>query len=165
MACFGTALHHHNLWHLHRRSVAGGLAVGLFAGLIPGPFQMLSAAILSILCRVNLPVAVLTTWYTNPITIVPLYIAAFKLGTLLCDAPSGAVPDVTFSGASLLDWLPSLLGWLQAMGKPFAIGLATLAVALAAAGYVLALLGWRAYVVIAWRRRARARAGRMSPMR
>ncbi|MDO8413225.1 MAG: DUF2062 domain-containing protein, partial [Gallionellaceae bacterium] len=32
---FGRWLHHPNLWHLHRRSVAGGVAVGLFCGLIP----------------------------------------------------------------------------------------------------------------------------------
>ena len=36
IARFGHRLQHHNLWHLHRRSVAGGIAAGLFAGLIPG---------------------------------------------------------------------------------------------------------------------------------
>jgi uncharacterized protein (DUF2062 family) len=161
VACFGTGLHHHNLWHLHRRSVAGGLAVGLFAGLIPGPFQMLSAAILSILCRVNLPVAVVTTWYTNPVTIVPLYIVAYKLGTLLCGAPPGAMPDIAFAGKGLVDWIPALLAWMQAMGKPFALGLVALAVALPAGGYLLALLAWRTYVVLAWRRRSRTRAARL----
>jgi uncharacterized protein (DUF2062 family) len=30
----GAALQHHNLWHLHRRSVAGGVAIGLFCGLV-----------------------------------------------------------------------------------------------------------------------------------
>jgi uncharacterized protein (DUF2062 family) len=29
VAWFGPWLQHHNLWHLHRRSVAGGVAVGL----------------------------------------------------------------------------------------------------------------------------------------
>jgi len=32
---FGGFLHHPNLWHLNRHSVAGGIAVGLFAGLVP----------------------------------------------------------------------------------------------------------------------------------
>jgi len=32
---FGDWLQHPNLWHLHRRSVAGGAAIGLFCGLIP----------------------------------------------------------------------------------------------------------------------------------
>ncbi|MGC2458555.1 MAG: DUF2062 domain-containing protein [Gallionellaceae bacterium] len=38
---FGAWLHHPNLWNLHRRSVAGGVAIGMFAGLIPGPLQMI----------------------------------------------------------------------------------------------------------------------------
>ena len=56
---FGSWLHHPNLWHLHRRSVAGGVAIGLFCGLIPGPLQMISAALLAVLLRVNLPVALI----------------------------------------------------------------------------------------------------------
>ena len=39
IARLGPWLQHHNLWHLRRRSVAGGIAVGLFAGLIPGSFM------------------------------------------------------------------------------------------------------------------------------
>ena len=80
LSFLGSALHHPNLWHLNRKSVAGGVAVGLFCGLVPGPLQMLSAAVFSVLFRVNLPVAVILTWYTNPFTIVPLYYVAYKLG-------------------------------------------------------------------------------------
>jgi uncharacterized protein (DUF2062 family) len=43
------------------------------------------------------------------------------------------------------------------LGKPLAIGLVALGVTLAAAGYVVTRLGWRAYVVLAWRSRARRR--------
>jgi uncharacterized protein (DUF2062 family) len=75
---FGSWLHHPNLWHLHRRSVAGGVAVGLFCGLVPGPLQVISAALLAVLLRVNLPVAAFTTLYTNPFTILPLYWVAYK---------------------------------------------------------------------------------------
>src|SRR5512145_1648859 len=82
----GSLLHHHNLWHLHRRSVAGGVAVGLFCGLIPGPFQMISAALVAILFRVNLPVSVFTTFYTNPFTILPLYMVAYEVGAWVSGA-------------------------------------------------------------------------------
>ena len=61
VAWFGPWLQHHNLWHLNRSSVAGGVAVGLFAGLVPGPLQILTGVILSILFRVNLPGAALMT--------------------------------------------------------------------------------------------------------
>jgi hypothetical protein len=68
----GSALQHPNLWHLNRRSVAGGVAIGMLCGMIPGPIQMLCAAALAIVLRVNLPVAMTATWYSNPFTIVPL---------------------------------------------------------------------------------------------
>ncbi len=157
---FGTALHHHNLWHLNRRSVAGGIAVGLFCGLIPGPVQMFSAAVMAILLRVNLPVAVLGTWYTNPFTIVPLYIAAYKLGMYLTGHTPRSlnVPQLDLSLSNVADWITMLMAWIGAMGKPFMFGLLLLAAILAVVGYFAVLLAWRIYVHLAWRRRARERA-------
>src|SRR5438552_10491739 len=76
IARFGTLFLHPNLWHVNRRSVAGGVAAGMFAGLVPGsnPVQFAVAALLAVAFRVNLPVAVAVTLYTNPFTIVPLYV-------------------------------------------------------------------------------------------
>jgi len=65
LSMFGDSLFHPSLWHLNRRSAAGGVAVGLFCGLIPGPLQMLGAGIACVLFRVNLPVALVATFYTN----------------------------------------------------------------------------------------------------
>jgi uncharacterized protein (DUF2062 family) len=160
IAFFGSALQHHNLWHLNRRSVAGGVAVGLFCGLIPGPLQMLGSALLSVILRVNLPVALVATLYTNPLTIVPLYFAAYKLGALVTGYSGGSAPvqlELTLSDPGR--WFPMLLDWITAMGKPFAIGLPLLASILAIAGYFSVLGGWRLYVLIAWRKRTRTRAG------
>jgi uncharacterized protein (DUF2062 family) len=56
-------------------------------------------------------------------------------------------------GASLREFAH----WTMALGKPLAIGLVALAVTLAAAGYFVTELGWRAYVVLAWRARAKKR--------
>ena len=80
LAPFENTLLHPRLWDLNRHSAAGAVAAGLFCGLIPGPLQMLGAAICAVVFRVNLPLALLTTLYTNPFTIVPLYIAAFAIG-------------------------------------------------------------------------------------
>src|SRR4029077_7443076 len=111
IARFGSLLTHHNLWHLHRRSVAGGFAVGMFAGLIPGsnPVQFTAAALLAIGFRVTLPIAVIVTLYSNPFTIVPLYYLAFKLGKLALGESGGALPPFAFDleGKSLSDWLPA----------------------------------------------------------
>ena len=45
LAPFENTLLHPRLWHLNRHSAAGAVAAGLFCGLIPGPLQMLGAAI------------------------------------------------------------------------------------------------------------------------
>jgi hypothetical protein len=154
IARFGTLLHHPNLWHLNRHSVAGGVAIGLFSGLVPGPFQMLTAALLAVPLRVNLPVALVTTLYTNPLTIGPLYVLAYAIGTLFFPgerAPLAAAPE--FDWSQFGAWLHALAGWALSLGKPLAVGLVALAILLAVAGYVLVQLAWRAYVIVAWRRR------------
>jgi len=157
IARFGSLLTHHNLWHLHRRSVAGGVAAGMFAGLIPGsnPVQFTAAALLAVGFRVNLPIAVIVTLYSNPFTIVPLYYLAFKLGQLVVMDSSATMPDLAFhlEGKGFREWLPAALEWLTSVGKPLLIGLPLLAVLLAAISYPLVRVGWRCYVIQAWRRR------------
>ena len=58
---FESSLLHPRLWHLNRHSAAGAVAAGLFCGLIPGPLQMLGAAISAVAFKVNLPLALLVT--------------------------------------------------------------------------------------------------------
>ncbi len=158
-------LGHHNLWHLHRRSVAGGVAIGLFGGLIPGPLQIITAVILSIVFRVNLPVAALTTLYTNPLTIVPLYYVAYRLGALvtLTDIHNHELTTFSMAGKGWTDWIPALIDWMISLGKPLAVGLPLLAITLAALGYLLVDQAWRIYVRLAWQRRGKRRAGEKRP--
>jgi hypothetical protein len=155
---FGPLLAHHNLWHLHRRSVAGGVAIGLFTGLIPGPFQMLGAAILAIVFRVNLPVAVFTTLYTNPLTFVPLYLVGYRIGTLIV-GHDGMAPAVVedFEMEGWTAWLPTFVDWLAKLGKPLLVGVPALGLILAAIGYFTVRGLWRWYIVVQWRKRQRRR--------
>jgi uncharacterized protein (DUF2062 family) len=158
---FGSALHHHNLWHLHRRSVAGGVAVGLFAAMIPGPVQMLGAALLSSLFKVNLPVAVLATMISNPFTIVPMYYCAYKIGELLTGQSSNELlKTLNLTQTGLTNWFPAFVEWMSSLGKPLAVGLPIFGALLAVGGYFAARGVWRLYVVLAWRRRQRLRADR-----
>ena len=156
---FGSALQHHSLWSLHRKSVAGGVAIGMFCGLVPGPLQMLSAALCAIVFRVNLPVAAIVTWYTNPFTILPLYYVAYKLGRFVTGSDSAAPPslDLQFFDLPIMQWIPAAAHWFALMGKPFAVGLVLLALILAVSGYLLVLAAWRVHVVLAWRKRRRSR--------
>jgi uncharacterized protein (DUF2062 family) len=159
VARFGRWLGHHNLWHLHRRSVAGGVAAGMFAGLIPGsnPVQFSAAALLAIGFRVNLPIAVLVTLYSNPFTIVPLYLLAFKLGQLALLSPDGGLPEFNVNGDSIGTWLSAAIAWMTTAGKPLLVGIPLLALLLSVAGYGLVRLVWRCHVIYSWRRRPHAR--------
>ena len=153
-APFRPWLGHPNLWHINRRSLAGAVAIGMFCGMIPGPLQMLSAFLLAVPLRQNIPVAMAVTCYTNPLTIVPLYVVAYEYGRMLVGEgarPRDLVPDA---------WDPSALWhWMLGLGKPLAFGLVALAVTLAIVGYAAAALAWRLHVVRAWRRRAQRRTG------
>jgi len=153
-APFRPWLGHPNLWHLNRRSVPGAVAIGLFCGLIPGPLQMLGALLLAIPLRCNVPVALVVTLYTNPVTIVPLYLLAYAYGKALLgySGPDAHVTPYEW------DWsLQAFMQWTMSLGKPLGIGLLALALTLAALGYFITRLAWRLHVVRGWRRRSRRR--------
>ena len=155
---FGSRLQHPSLWHLHRRSVAGGVATGLFCGLMPGPLQMISAALFAVVLRVNLPVALITTLYTNPFTIVPLYLLAYQIGAWLSGVHSGvAVAPPPFLELHWHDFIGKMWGWMMRLGEPFLIGLPVLAVSLAIVGYFAVRVMWRIAVILRWRARRRRR--------
>ena len=162
VACFGPRLQHHSLWHLHRRCVAGGVAVGMFAGLIPGsnPVQFTAAALLAIAFHVNLPIAVLVTLYSNPFTIVPLYYAAFKIGQAALLRSDSDLPSIAtaLEGKGFREWLSAAIDWIGGVGYPLLVGLPLLAIILAIAGYLLVDWAWRLHVMIEWRRRQMRRA-------
>jgi hypothetical protein len=90
---------------------------------------------------------------------VPLYLLAYGYGRLLLGAGQDPAPIEPF----LWNWgdfagsLRELWTWVLALGKPLGVGLAALALTLAAIGYFSVELAWRAYVVAAWRARARRR--------
>ena len=158
---FGGWLQHPNLWHLHRHSVAGGVGIGLFAGLIPGPFQMIGAAILAVLFRANLPVAMVATLYTNPFTIAPLYFVAYKIGAFVTGQQAGANSvQLALPNMSWDNWFGVLLDWFISLGKPFAVGLPLLALTLGIVGYFAVRVFWYVMVALAWRRRAAHRAAK-----
>ena len=51
-----------------------------------------------------------------------------------------------------------LVEWSMAMGRPLAVGLVALALTLGVAGTLAVRLGWRVYVLLAWKKRKRLRA-------
>jgi uncharacterized protein len=159
------ALSHPRLWHLHRRSVALGIAIGLVTGMIPGPVQMLLGALIAIPLRANIPAAVFATLYTNPLTFVPLYILAYNIGSLVTgeSAPPMIPPETVWGWQALWDLFPELFKWMAASGDTLLIGLAIQSTLFAITGYFATLIIWRAVVTLAWRRRSRLRKLRFPP--
>ncbi|HKK13414.1 MAG TPA: DUF2062 domain-containing protein [Gammaproteobacteria bacterium] len=138
------------LWSLHRRALAGGIAVGLFIGLTPTVgFQTPLILAGALILRVNFPMAFLALWVSNPLTTPVLYWAFNRLGAWVFGdhLTFGALANLNsylqvFLEQSAFMWLGSLL----------------LAVPAAVLGYSGFIWLWRYGTVRRWRRRAESRA-------
>ena len=136
------------VWHLNRRSVSGGVAVGLFVSWVPVPLQMLLAAILAAVLRVHVPVSVVMVWFTNPLTFAPLLYAAWRSGSMILGRPVLAEP-LSFSGSSILTSAGN--AWPTLM-----VGMLFCACISAVLGFCATMLIWRIHAVRRWRiRKAR----------
>lgn len=156
---FGNTLLHPRLWHLNRHSAAGAVATGLFCGLIPGPLQMLGAAICAVIFRINLPLSLIVTLYTNPLTIVPLYLTAFEIGRrVLGDTRAAFIAPPEFVWGEIADSISRLATWALGLGKPLGLGLILLACLLALCGYAVVRWLWRLHTVRAWQARKTRKA-------
>jgi uncharacterized protein (DUF2062 family) len=83
---FGDQIFHYLLWRNDKRAIAGGLSLGLFIAFTPTiPFQMILATSGALFFRVNLPVALAACWVTNPLTVLPVYMSAWKVGKYVVD--------------------------------------------------------------------------------
>ena len=147
---FGRLLHDPNLWHLNRHSVSGAFAIGLFMAFVPMPFQMIPAAALAILFRVNLPIAVALVWITNPVTMPPVYYFTYELGAWIMNTPA---KDIAFEIS--WEWLATEFGRVW---RPFLLGSLMAGIICAAAGYYGIRALWRWHVIRDWERRKKKRA-------
>jgi hypothetical protein len=115
------------------------------------------AAILAVLFRVNLPVAVITTLYTNPFTWPPLILTAYGIGRWITGGSSIGYQEFDFDWHSQpwSEFIPALTQWLLGLGETFVIGDLILASLLAVLGYVVVQVGWRLYLLAYLHRRKR----------
>lgn len=155
----GPLLHHPRLWHVNRRGIAMGLAVGVFFGLLIPIAQIPAAATAALLLRANIPAAIASTLVTNPITFAPVYYAAYHLGEWMLGAQGMVssrelenVAEQTSTGVAL--WQERI----SSVGVPLALGLATMAVSISVLLYFSVHWAWRLKIVRAWKnRRAKQR--------
>ena len=143
------------LWRLTRRSVPRGVAVGVFVGVIIPFMHTFIAAILAIPIRANVAIAAASTLLINPLTIPPLYYAAYRIGSWELHHDANLVNPAAaerFSGE-----LSRLLFWVHQASAPIAVGILTIAVTAATVGYLSAALGWTWWQKRALTRRRQAR--------
>ncbi|RUO21480.1 DUF2062 domain-containing protein [Aliidiomarina haloalkalitolerans] len=154
---FGAVAHDTNLWHLNRKTAAGGFAIGIFFAFMPMPFQMIAAAAVAIFFRVNLPLSVAMVWISNPITMPAMLYGSYRVGSFLLRQPSEPFLfelSVAWFQASLSTIVPALVLGSVVVGGFFS-GLA----------YLLVRKIWRQAVQNAWNERLRKRRERLRELK
>jgi uncharacterized protein len=170
----GPALLHRSLWHMSRRGVALGAAIGVFFAFITPIAQIPAAAGLSVLLRANIPAAVAATLVNTPPTFGPIYYGAWRVGSWMlgekaneANAPQALRPGQPGTSAeAALSAATSVEGWrrywniAQEVGKPLLLGALVFAVVFAVLAYALVNLVWHWRVRRKLLRRRRERLSR-----
>ena len=143
-------MHDRRLWGIRRRTIVPAFALGLFVCFLPVPGHVLIAALAALALRINIPVAALTTFISNPLTIGPMYFFAYRVGRELLRLPPREL-EIELSLAWLTD---SFLNVWQ----PLTLGCILLGALLSLVGYIALDLLWRASIAdYLEKRRARRR--------
>lgn len=148
------------LWHLNRRRVALGAGIGVFFGFMLPVLQIAGAALLALVLRANLPVAVFATLVSNPLTYAPIGLLAYQTGAAILGKPVAAadVQAVSEAAQAVTPGGHEAPGWMDrvaAIGKPLMLGLAVFAVVGGVATWALVHLAWTIGVWVKRRRRRR----------
>jgi uncharacterized protein (DUF2062 family) len=148
----GSRLFEPALWVPSRDTLAKGVTIGTFIGLLPlVGLQILVSAILCYFLRANIAGAALATLISNPFTAAPLLWMQVRLGHWL--APAFAAVDSThYDGTAR---------YLAMYGKPLLVG----SLASAALGAVIAYPLMHGLWVAAERMVRRRRAARLKALR
>lgn len=143
------------LWHWRRRTLALGVALGVFFGLLIPVAQIPVSAAAAVVLRANVPAAVASTLVTNPVTFAPVYYAAWKLGSALLGEPHTPPPTLAAEPGDERPWWQRLWTTLTGVGKPLALGLLVLAVGAGLITYYA--IAWVWALRIGWQRWRRKR--------
>ncbi len=138
MTPFRHLLHDHRLWAIRRRTVVPAVAIGIFIAFLPTPGHTLMGALLALAFRVNIPVAALATWVSNPVTMGPMYYFAYRLGRYLLRTP---LQEFQFEMS--WDWVTHTF---LTIWQPMLLGCFILGVLAAVTSYITLDLFWRSSI-------------------
>jgi uncharacterized protein len=132
----GPRLTDSRLWSVNRRAITTSFGAAVAISFIPLPGHLLAGLAAAMIWRLNLPTMVGSlVLLLNPLSAVPLYYAAYRVGTLVLGQPEGQ-----FAFEVSWDWLQTGLG---AIWKPFLVGCLICSVFGGYLAYRLLELIWR----------------------
>jgi hypothetical protein len=141
LRAFGSRIADPRLWSLQRRSVTAAFGAGLAICFVPLPIHLPLAALIAVVCRLNVPTIIATVFLVNPLTVVFVYYTAYRVGAAVLGlTPQKFVFHLDFN------WLQYGLG---PVWKPFLVGCLV-------CGVLAALLGW-SILELVWRWNVRNR--------
>lgn len=138
---FGERIADPRLWALHRRTVTSAFGAGLAICFIPFPVHMIVAGCLAVSLRLNVPAIYGTIFLVNPLTAVPVYYTAYRVGILL----TGADPQVFDLHLGLGHGL--LVAGLGTLWRPLLLGCIACSFMAGSFGWIGLELLWRWQVI------------------
>ena len=109
-------LHHPAYWGIRRKTVVPGFALGLFVAFTPVPAHTLLGIFLALVLKVNIPATIIGTFLMNPLTMVPIFMFAYRVGLFLLGIEAQPFePEMSIDWLThgfLIVWQPLLLGSL-----------------------------------------------------
>lgn len=148
---------HPYLFSLNRRTVAKGVAAGLLVAFIPLPGQIFLAGVLAFVFHANLPIAVVSTLITNPLTFVPITYMIYQVGTYITQ--SNDMNSIIKIDTFEFHWYNFRLIWqeigafVSLLGKNYLVGLAFVSLGASLIGYFLINIIWK--ISILWHLRSK----------
>lgn len=132
---FAKLINEPRYWGIRRRTVVPAFALGLFIAFLPFPGHPVWAMLIALAVRINVPVAFVTTFVSNPLTMGPMYLAAYHLGTYILD-----LEPEPFAFEMTLDWF---LHTFVRYWQPMSLGGVLMGALAATIGYVVVDILWR----------------------
>lgn len=141
----GTWLYQPQYWITTRRSTSRGIACGMFWAWIPVPATTLWVILSACTLRANVPIAAVSIWVNNPLTIAPMMWFAHTTGAMLLGQDPGAF-EFQLTSRWLTDAFSSI--WRPLLAGAFSLGVLS-----AILGFIVTEIFWRTRAMWRWKKR------------
>ncbi|MBS9778666.1 MAG: DUF2062 domain-containing protein [Gammaproteobacteria bacterium] len=138
------------IWHFNRRAIAAGVAIGLFFGSLPIAGQMFLSAIVAVFLKSNMPIAIVATWISNPITMPFMFTANYYLGAWLLRSPKIDLKNTQWTLESMMALGGDIL-------IPLYFGSIVVGIILAMLSIIIIRIMWRISIVMHFHERKNRR--------